>query len=82
MTTFEITVIILLLVICGLLWENLRDNKGISKVLYEIRDQNIKLWVIFVVNVNIHSRLCGDVNMDITKNGYLFVITVLEISEV
>ena len=43
MTTFEIAVIILLLVICGLLWENLRDNKNISKVLYEIRNQNIKL---------------------------------------
>ena len=78
MTTFEITVIILLLVICGLLWENLRDNKGISKVLYEIRDQNIKLWVIFVINVNTHLRLYGDVNMDIIKNGFLYVITVLE----
>ena len=75
MTTFEITVIILLLVICGLLWENLRDNKGISKVLYEIRDQHFKLWVIFVINVNTHSKLYGDVNMDIIKNGYLFVIT-------
>ena len=79
MSGFEITVIILLLVICGLLWENLRDNKGISKVLYEIRDQNIKLWVIFVVNVNIHLRLYGDVNMDIIKSGFLFVITVLKI---
>ena len=78
MSGFEITVIIILLVICGLLWENLRDNKSISKVLYEIRDQNIKLWVIFVINVNIHSRLYGDVNMDIIKNGFLYVITALK----
>jgi len=77
MSGFEITVIILLLVICGLLWENLRDNKGISKVLYEIRDQNNKLWVIFVINVNIHLILYGDVNIIITKNGFLFVIIVL-----
>ena len=75
MTTFEIIVIILLLVICGLLWFNLRDNEDIVRLLHQIKE---KRWVIFVINVNIHSKLYGDVNMDIIKIGFLYVITVLE----
>ena len=79
MTGFEITVIILLLVICGLLWILIYDNTIIVKTLVKMLD---KKWVIFVINVNTHSKLYGDVNMDIIKSGCLFVITVLEISEV
>ena len=79
MTTFEIIVIILLLVICGLLWFNLRDNEDIVRLLHQIKE---KRWVIFVINVNIHLRLYGDVNIDIIKNGCLFVITVLKLLEV
>ena len=79
MTGFEITVIILLLVICGLLWILIYDNTIIVKTLVKMLD---KKWVIFVINVNTHSKLYGDVNMDIIKNGCLFVIIVLEILEV
>ena len=73
MTGFEITVIILLLVICGLLWILIKDNIIIVKTLFKILE---KRWVIFAANVNTHSRLYGDVNLDIIKNGFLFVITV------
>ena len=78
MTGFEITVIILLLVICGLLWILIYDNTIIVKTLVKMLD---KKWVIFVINVNTHSKLYGDVNMDIIKNGYRFVITVLKKSD-
>ena len=86
MSGFEIIVIILLLVICGLLWFNLRDNedkirylRSMNEYIYQIKEKN---WVIFVINVNTHSILYGDVNMVIIKNGFLYVITVLEIYEV
>ena len=52
------------------------DGTMLGKKLGEFKGQ--RRWVIFVVNVNIHSRLYGDVNMDIIKNGFLYVITVLE----
>ena len=85
MTGFEIIVIILLLVICGLLWFNLRDKedrltylRSINEYLRLIKE---KKWVIFVINVNIHLRLYGDVNITIIKNGFLFVTTVLKRSE-
>ena len=78
MSGFEITVIILLLVICGLLWILIKDNIIIVKTLFKILE---KRWVIFVINVNIHLRLYGDVNITIIKNGFLFVTTVLKRSE-
>ena len=91
MSGFEIIVIILLLVICGLLWFNLRDNedkirylRSMSENIYQIKEKvcyNWKKWVIFVINVNIHLRLYGDVNTDTIKNGFLFVITVLKKSD-
>ena len=39
MTTFEIIVIILLLVIFGLLWFNLRDNEDIVRLLHQIKEK-------------------------------------------
>jgi len=36
---------------------------------------------MIVINVNTHSRLYGDVNMDTIKNGFLFVITALKKSD-
>ena len=91
MSGFEIIVIILLLVICGLLWFHLRDNedkirylRSMSENIYQIKEKvcyNWKKWVIFVINVNIHLRLYGDVNITIIKNGFLFVTTVLKKSE-
>ena len=39
MSGFEITVIILLLIICGLLWMLVKDNIWIEKLLKEIRDK-------------------------------------------
>ncbi len=39
-SSFEITVIILLIVICGLLWMLIKDNIWIEKLLKEIRDKN------------------------------------------
>ena len=78
MTTFEIIVIILLSVICGLLWFNLRDNEDIVRLLHQIKE---KRWVIFVINVNIHLRLYGDVNMVTIKNGFLFVTIALKKSD-
>ena len=49
------------------------DGTMLGKKLGEFH--GFRKWVIFVINVNTHSRLYGDVNMDIIKNGYLFVIT-------
>ena len=89
MTWFEIIVIVLLLVNSGLLWFNFRNNEDkiyylrkMNENIYEIKEKvcyNWYKWVIFVVNVNTHLRLYGDVNMVIIKDGCLFVITVLQI---
>ena len=54
---------------------------SIDSVISYLESLKYQRWVIFVENVNTHLKLYGDVNMDIIKNGYLFVITVLKKSD-
>ena len=64
--------------VCYLLWDIRQQLFFMNRNMLD-RD---KRWIIFVINVNTHIRLYGDVNMVIIKNGFLFVITVLKILEV
>ena len=61
--------------VCYLLWYIRQQLFFMNRNMLD-RDRK---WVIFVINVNTHSILYGDANMVIIKNGFLFVITVLEI---
>ena len=58
-------------------------NSGtIDSMIGYLESLKYQRWVITVSNVNIPLILYGDVSMDIIKNGFLFVTTVLEILEV
>ena len=78
MTPLEVILLFGFGLVCYLLWDIRQQLFFMNRNMLD-RDRK---WVIFVINVNIHSKLYGDVNMDIIKNGCLFVIIVLEILEV
>ena len=74
MTTLEGIVLFGFGLVCYLLWDIRQQLFFMNR---NILDRDRK-WVIFVINVNIHLRLYGDVNITIIKSGFLFVTTVLK----